>query len=99
MDEYESPYCDKCSGCGEDGCCSYLTCFSALIKDSKCEYGGTYLKSAVMDRKILGLSYEIFEKLEEKTITAEQAVVEFNSGCSKIFDDIYRSNEDIEKKD
>ena len=29
-DEY-SPYCELCGGCGEDGCCSHLSCFRTLI--------------------------------------------------------------------
>jgi len=41
--DYESPYCKKCEACGEDSCCSYTTCFSALVEESKCDYGRSYL--------------------------------------------------------
>jgi hypothetical protein len=95
--DYESPYCEKCEACGEDGCCSYTTCFSALIEDSKCSYGRTYLKAAILDKKLVKLSFEIFSKLEKKEITAEQAVIEFDEGWHKCYDSVYRDDVKIEK--
>lgn len=97
MDDFESPYCEKCSACGEDGCCSYLTCFGSLIEDSKCDYGRTYLKAAMLDKGVVDLSFDIFEKLEKGEVTAEQAVKDFNTGWHKIYDKIYRNNTEIEK--
>lgn len=98
MNEFESPYCEKCSSCGEDGCCSYTACFSALIEDSKCSYGRTYLKAAILDKKIVKLSFDIFDKLEKKVITAEEAVEKFNKGWDECYDSVYHNDNEIEKK-
>ncbi len=98
MDDFESPYCQKCSACGEDGCCSHLMCFSSLIEKSKCDYGGTYLKSAILDNKIVKLSFDIFEKLKNQEITAEQAVELFDSGWDKCYDEVYRDDVNSDKE-
>lgn len=95
MEEFESPYCNKCTGCGEAGCCSYLTCFSALIENSECSYGRTYLKNAIMDKKVVKLSFDIFDKLEKKEISAEDAVSLFNKGWGECYDQVYRKNDEM----
>jgi hypothetical protein len=38
--EYESPYCDICGGCGEEGCCSAIIC----KHHPHGKYCNTYLK-------------------------------------------------------
>lgn len=98
MDDFDSPYCEKCNACGEDGCCSYLNCFSALVEDNKCDYGRIYLKAAKLDKGVVDLSFDIFEKLKNKEISSEQAVEEFDKGWHVIYDKIYRNNEKIDKE-
>lgn len=39
-EEFESPYCPVCGACGEDGCCSAMSCKHS--PDGS--YCGTYLK-------------------------------------------------------
>ena len=42
--EMNDVYCKCCTGCGEDGCCSYLGCIrEAVIKNKDCRYTKTYL--------------------------------------------------------
>jgi hypothetical protein len=38
-DDIESPYCEKCGSCGEDGCCPPIMCEAV-----KCKYGEINLK-------------------------------------------------------
>ena len=40
MEEYKNPYCPVCDSCGEDGCCSALSC----KQDPNGDYCETYLK-------------------------------------------------------
>lgn len=43
IEDYEnySPYCELCTGCGEDGCCSALNC----TLEEGCKYPQTYLNN------------------------------------------------------
>ncbi len=46
MEEYKSPYCQVCDSCGEDGCCSVISCkqspnvdyFEGYLEDLKFAY-------------------------------------------------------------
>ena len=84
-----SPYCKLCNSCGEDGCCSHLNCFRALIKSPKCKYGETYLADANFVKKIYDIACDIFAKLEQKEISSDEAVVEFNNGFDEAYDATY----------
>jgi hypothetical protein len=39
LEDDESPYCEKCGSCGEDGCCPPINCEAV-----KCKYGEINLK-------------------------------------------------------
>ena len=60
--ENYNPYCEICSGCGEDGCCSPLNC----TMEDGCKYGETYLKSLKEDYLFVRDFYEkIYPKLDD----------------------------------
>ena len=50
VEEFESPYCKICSGCGEDGCCSALHCEQSP--------DGDYCKTYLNDLKFGYLMYK-----------------------------------------
>lgn len=85
----ESPYCELCGGCGEDGCCSHLNCFRTLIQNPKCDYGKTYLADAMFAEKMYELGFKIFQKLKKHEITSDEAVVEYDENYDIIWNEIY----------
>lgn len=86
-----SPYCKTCNSCGEDGCCSWLSCFAALSKDSKCEYSG-YLNDAMFDKQVLTISFDIIDGLRTGTLDASSAVLEFDSAWKSAYDKVYKKS-------
>ncbi len=43
--DHYSPYCKSCQSCGEEGCCSPLTCaYKNMVKNKNkdCDYGKKY---------------------------------------------------------
>lgn len=88
-EENYSPYCELCGGCGEDGCCSHLSCFRTLIENPKCEYGKTYLSDAQFADELYKLGFEIKEKLKNKEITADDAVIEYENNYDLIWKKVY----------
>jgi hypothetical protein len=84
-----SPYCELCGGCGEDGCCNHLMCFRTLIQNPKCEYGITYLKDAQFANDLYKLGFETIEKLKNKEMTADDAVIEYEKNYDLIYDKLY----------
>ena len=89
IEEENSPYCELCGGCGEDGCCSHLGCFRTLIQNPKCDYGITYLKDTQFSDELYKLGYNIKEKLKNKEITADDAVIEYEKEYDLIWDKVY----------
>ena len=68
-------YCGLCESCGIEDCCSWLKCFSSVLKLPKCKYGNIYIEEAsrtkiLHDRLIelcvkKGLEKELLELEEE----------------------------------
>ena len=74
-DDY-SPYCPICEGCGEDGCCSAISC--------KQHPDGSYCKTYLKDLKFgYLLSKELFKLIEESKNT------ELIKSMGEIYDKIY----------
>ena len=91
MKDNKSPYCEICGACGEDGCCSHLQCFSALIKNPKCEYGRTYLKDATFNSELCREYIGIFSKYEkDENYSRESFIADFNTLFDKIYDKVYK---------
>lgn len=82
-----SPYCELCNGCGEDGCCSYIGCFSSLVDNPKCAYGRTYVKDAILNHSTNEMVFELIDKLEkDSNYTKEQFLLEFNAKYDELLD-------------
>lgn len=92
-EENDSPYCELCGGCGEDMCCSHLMCFKTLIQNPKCNYGKIYLTDAMFSEKLYKLGFNIKEKLKNKEITADEAVIEYEKQYDIIWNEIYNEKE------
>ena len=88
MEEY-NPYCELCSNCGEEGCCSHIGCFSALIENPKCKYGDYYVRQAIYYKEVAKLSFDLFDKLKTGIITSEQAVEQFKIEDLKIYEEVF----------
>lgn len=97
-EEKYSPYCKKCGGCGEDGCCSHINCFRSLIEDDTCEYGESYLRAAMLDRDIAIMGGEVINKLENGLYDANLAVKEYHKQWEEIYDKIYTKNDSRKEK-
>ena len=91
--EYESPYCPTCESCGHDGCCSFITCFSKLIKNDKCDSGSQYLLDAIFSRCIMQLADEVINKLENGLYDAKSAVENYRKEWHEIYDDVYKKSD------
>ena len=89
-----SPYCKLCGSCGEDGCCSYIGCFSALVENPKCDYGKTYVKDAILNHGMNKMVFQLMDKMEsDAAYTKEQFITDFNTGYDKLLDDFFNGDE------
>jgi hypothetical protein len=87
MEEEYSPYCELCEACGEDGCCSHINCFSALIKNPKCKYGEIYIKEAILNNQTVKMIFELIENLKNNNnYTKEMFVNDFDLEYDKLLD-------------
>ena len=57
-EEYKSPYCPVCDSCGEDGCCSAMSC--------KQSPEGDYCQGYLKDLKFAYLMYKDLTRLFEE---------------------------------
>ena len=91
--ENESPYCPTCESCGYDGCCSFIRCFSSLIKNDKCDNGSQYLADAIFSRNIMQLANEVINKLENGLFDAKLAVEHYRKEWHEIYDKVYKADD------
>ena len=54
----ESPYCEKCGSCGEDGCCTPAKCEAV-----KCKYGESCIEDYERMRKQWGIMFKALESI------------------------------------
>lgn len=73
-EEFSSPYCKICGGCGEDGCCSAMIC--------KQHPDGDYCKTYLKDLKF---GYLMFDEIDK--ILPEDS--EFKKKYEELFDKVY----------
>ena len=77
-EEYKSPYCPVCDSCGEDGCCSSMSCRQSPEGD----YCSGYLK----DLKFSYLMYKDLMRLLEDDPNHKEAIDEmFDKNWDIIF--------------
>jgi len=86
-----NPYCELCSNCGEEGCCSHIACFSHLVENPKCKYGETYVKQAIYNKELAKLSFNLFDKLKTGELTSEEAIKQFETEDEKIWNEIFET--------
>lgn len=61
-EEDYSPYCKVCESCGEDGCCSYLSCvFASIDLNKECDYGETYKGEALLRHYVYNKLWNLIE--------------------------------------
>ena len=58
LDDIESPYCEKCGSCGEDGCCTPAKCEAV-----KCKYGERCIEDYERMRKQWGIMFKALESI------------------------------------
>lgn len=88
-----SPYCKLCSACGEDGCCSHIGCFSALVENPKCAYGKSYVKDAILNHNTNKMLFELIDKLEKDVnYSKEQFISDFNSKYDELLEERFSNN-------
>jgi len=87
MENFYSPYCEICTGCGEDGCCPASNC--QQHPDGK--YCEIYLKELkfgyLMYHKLMGM-------VEEDPKYKEEISEVFDELWDRIFDDNVNKKED-----
>lgn len=84
----ETPYCKICDSCGEDGCCSWLNCFGKLIQNDDCKYGDSYYYDALLCKVMLEIADEIFTKLKNGEISAEEAWSRYDKEYDENWDNL-----------
>lgn len=82
QEEY-SPYCPVCSACGEEGCCSPMSCDQ--------DPNGHYCKGYLKDLKFGYAMNEWVQKnlLDEKLISKE-LIEKYNKEWEETYDSIYK---------
>ena len=78
-EEYKSPYCPICDSCGEDGCCSALSCQQ--------HPDGDYCKTYLRDLKFGYKMYKNLMRLVEDDPNYKEQIDEI---WDKTYDEIYR---------
>ena len=78
-EEFESPYCPICTGCGEEGCCSATIC----EQHPDGHYCGGYLKD-------LQFGYKMYHKLMELIYEDEKYKEQIDVIRDDLYDKIYK---------
>jgi len=90
-DDDSSYYCELCTACGIDGCCSAINCIATVMefRPKKCLYGKGYLVDIQYTEFMNKIHCEIFDRLEKKEIDADQAVKEWHESFKTGHDAFY----------
>jgi hypothetical protein len=87
-------YCELCSSCGEEGCCSPMMCMHKCMiveRPKKCKYGSSYYND-IKFSYLLNREYEEeIYKLKEKKITTEQFLENVEKKWHEIYDIVYEN--------
>jgi len=81
MEEESSPYCPVCSACGEEGCCSPLSCEMA----ENCGYPG-YLRDLKFG---YAMNEWVEKKISEEKLSMEKFIEEYNEEWEKAYETFY----------
>jgi hypothetical protein len=85
-EENYSPYCSKCTGCGEQGCCDFLSCAYSNMKD--CTYGEGYYNDLECEVKSFREIYEMVMNKEGLTMLVSDLKIEISNVYDKHLDNI-----------
>ena len=83
----DSSYCEMCTSCGVEGCCSPVNCaYNNMVKhkNKKCMYGETYFKDLQFAYLMYGEAYDLISKTENAELFNK-----YNKIYDKIWDDVY----------
>lgn len=70
-----NPYCELCGSCGEEGCCSPISClFKCMVEErpKKCDHGSGNAEILWFNYLLSDMYGEYTYKLKEKEITTEE---------------------------
>lgn len=90
--ESYSPYCELCESCGEEGCCSPVSCmYKCMIteKPKKCNYGESYAHDLNFSYQLSNMYGEQIDLLESKEITVEEFLERVKLEWDLIYDKVY----------
>jgi len=90
--KHYSPYCKLCDSCGEEGCCSPVSCMYKCMVDErpkKCRYGYGYAHDLEFSYKLQNMYYKYVEMLSKKEITTEQFLETVDLEWDRIYDLVY----------
>ena len=89
-EEPYSPYCKVCDGCGEDGCCTFTSCFANLVKNNEgCDYGERYVKDARFAKCIANLADDLIDKLSKGEMDKDTFLKEYDREWHEYYDKVY----------
>ncbi|MBC8147235.1 MAG: hypothetical protein H8E98_04550 [Bacteroidetes bacterium] len=91
-----SPYCKLCSSCGEEGCCSPISCMYKCMDDNqpkKCEYGAGYAKDLHFAYLVEKSQSKLIHKLKKRQINQREFFEELDKEWHHFYDFIYKGVE------
>ena len=80
----ESPYCPLCDACGEEGCCSPMSCQQ--------HPDGSYCEAYLKDLKF-GYMMNRFFQNEIAEHLPEELKAKYNAKWEEVYDEIYRNEQ------
>jgi hypothetical protein len=87
-----NPYCELCTSCGEEGCCSPISCMFKCMVDKrpkKCHYGSGYSEDLWFAYLLSDMYQKYTYKLKEKEITTEEYLEITEKEWHEIYDIAY----------
>lgn len=100
-DRNYSPYCELCTSCGEEGCCSPISCmFKCMVdeKPKKCRYGSGYAEDLWFAYLLSKMYQRYTYKLQEKEITPEEYLEITKKEWNELYDIAYAASIERNKK-
>jgi len=91
-------YCPSCDSCGEEGCCSPISCAHYhMVKknDKKCHYGTTYFRDLQFSHVYSNRVSNIIEKYKDQQ---PEMYKEHQEMFDELYNQIYIQNKENEKK-
>lgn len=92
LKEDYNPYCELCSSCGENSCCSSGRCAYTLMVEKapkECSYGETYFNDMAFGKALGEDLYEYIMSLPNMHVDMKAVKVEVEEIYDKLYDEIY----------